>query len=73
MKSERLERVIERVERLPAAQQNAIARAMEREMEEMEWDALIAQPRSQRLLDDLAAEAHRADAAGETRDAGDDW
>ena len=68
-----LKQVISRVELLPEQQQNTIAEAIERELEELGWDALVASPASQRFLDELAAGAHRDHAAGLTRESTDRW
>ena len=61
------------VERLPADQQDAIAAMVREELEEREWDALVSSPASQELLVRLAAEARRADDAGETEESDDTW
>jgi hypothetical protein len=68
-----LKQVMSRVELLPADQQNNIAEAIQRELEEIEWDALVSTPKSQRLLDELAAEAHREHANGLTVESTDRW
>ncbi|MDP9363658.1 MAG: hypothetical protein M3Q10_05440 [Chloroflexota bacterium] len=68
-----LRRVVARIELLPPEQQDAIAEAIERELEEQEWESLLAKPGSQRFLDALVAEAQREDAAGKTRESGDRW
>ena len=71
--TERLKRVVSQIELLPAEEQDAIAEWIEEELDDREWDALLARPESQRLLTQLAAEARRQDAAGETVALGDDW
>ena len=71
--TETLRRVVALIEQLPAEQQDAIAAAMERELEEREWDALVASPDSQRFLARLAAEARQEDATGQTQPATDSW
>ena len=71
--TETLKRVVALIEQLPAEQQDALAEVHERELEEREWDALVATPQSQRLLARLAAEARQEDAAGETLPATDRW
>jgi regulator of protease activity HflC (stomatin/prohibitin superfamily) len=71
--TELLKRVVSQIELLPAAEQDAIAELMERELEEREWDALLARPEAQRYLAHLVAQADKEDEAGETRELGDDW
>lgn len=71
--TELLRRVVEEVEQLSPERQDAIAEAMRREIEEQEWDALLATPESQRLLQQLATEALAEDAAGKTRESGESW
>ncbi len=65
--------VVAQVERLPAEQQDELAELLQRELEEREWDALVASPESLRFLAQLAANARREDAAGETLEADDHW
>jgi hypothetical protein len=71
--TETLRLVVERVEQLPPEQQNAIAELIEQELEEREWDEMVAKPASQHLLEHLAAEARREDAAGNTWPSTDRW
>ncbi len=71
--TEALRRVVALIEQLPPEQQDAIAEAMQRELEEREWDALVAGPASQRFLARLAADARREEAAGQTRPSTDRW
>lgn len=71
--TETLRRVVALIEQLPAEQLDALAELMQRELEEREWAALVAQPRSQRVLDHLASEARREDAAGQTHESTDRW
>ena len=71
--TELLQRVIARVEQLSAADQDAIAEAIARKIEEREWDALVSSPGSQRFLEHLAADAREEDAAGKTHEATDRW
>ena len=71
--TELLKRVVAEIEQLPPEQQDAIAAAMQRELEEREWDALVAKPGSQRFLEQLAAEARAENAAGETQESGERW
>ena len=69
----RLRRMVAKVEQLSPEQQDAIAEVIQREIEEQEWATIVAKPGSQRFLAELAAEARREDAAGETRESGDRW
>jgi DnaJ-domain-containing protein 1 len=71
--TELLRRVVEQIEQLPDEQQDAIAEAILRELEEREWDELVAKPSSQRFLEHLVAEAQREDAAGLTQESTDRW
>ena len=66
--SETLRRVVSEIERLPADEQDAIAHELQVRLEEREWDALVRSPKSQHLLERLAAEARAEDDQGETRD-----
>lgn len=66
--TEQLRRMVVQVELLPEAEQNAIAAIIERELlDKKQWDALFDDPRSDRALDDLAAEALAEAKHGETR------
>ena len=69
--TEHLREVVARIERLPAEQQDAIASWIDRELEEREWETLVASPASQRLLEALAAEGRAAAAVGQTRESGE--
>jgi DnaJ-domain-containing protein 1 len=71
--TELLRRVVAQIEQLPAEQQDAIAEALLRELDEREWDAIVAKPGSQRFLEHLATEARREDAADETQESNDRW
>lgn len=71
--TESLRAVVAEIELLPPEQRDAIAEATRRELEEREWDALLAKPGSRRVLARLAAEARSEDAAGETRESGEPW
>ena len=66
--TELLRQVMAEVERLPPDQQDKIAALIQLELEEWEWDALVATPQSQRFLDLLVEEARRDEAAGRLRD-----
>jgi hypothetical protein len=62
-----------KVTRLSPERQDAMAEVIRRGVEEREWEAIVAKPGSQRFLEQLAAEARREDAAGQTREAGERW
>lgn len=55
--TELLSKAIAQLEQLTPAQQDALAELILLEIEEREWDALIAAPGSDRLLARLKAEA----------------
>lgn len=69
---ERLRAVIERVERLPEDQQEALAALWERQIEEQledaKWEASFADPRSLAVLDALVQRAKEQVARGEVYD-----
>ena len=66
--TEQFRHVVAKVEKLSEADQNAIAALIERELlDEQKWDELFADPRSDRALDDLAAEALAEAGRGETQ------
>ena len=71
--TEHLRHVVAEIELLLPEQQEAIAEAMRRELEEREWEVLVAKPGSQRFLEELAAEARAEDAAGKARESGEHW
>jgi hypothetical protein len=71
--TEALRRAVALVEQLPPEHQEAIAEVILRELEEREWDGLVATPGSQRFLERLTTEARREDAAGQTRESTDRW
>ena len=73
MLTQALERVIRRIEQLPAGDQDALAASIERELEEREWEDLLARPESTELLGQLAAEARDEHAAGRTEPLPDRW
>ncbi len=68
-----LRQVVAHIEQLPPEQQDTLAEVLWSEVEDREWDALVAKPASQRFLELLASEAREEDATGRTRDAGDHW
>ena len=69
--TELLRQVVAEIEQLPEADQDAIAQAIQIELDERQWDALFATPASERFLADLADKIRWEDAAGETREIGD--
>lgn len=65
--TELLRRAVSEIERLPEVKQDRIAALLLDELEEREWDTSVGSPKSQRLLDEMAAEAHAEYERGETR------
>lgn len=70
---DRLKQVFSLAEQLPAEEQEVLAELLLDEIQaSAQWDALLADPRSQILLDQLIDEAIAEDEAGETEEiAGD--
>jgi hypothetical protein len=67
--TEQLRKAIEQVEQLSAAEQDHIAALMLEEVaSEERWEALFDDPRSERALAQMVAEAIAEDEAGLTRD-----
>lgn len=68
---ERLRAVVSEAESLSEEEQEQLALAWEQalvELEESEWDGLLAKPGSKRFLKELVEEARREHAAGETEE-----
>lgn len=68
---ERLRAVISEAESLTEQEQEQLALAWEQaleELEEREWEGLLARPGSKRFLKELVEEARREHAAGETEE-----
>ncbi len=63
--NERLRAVVDRVEKLPDADQEALAELLEEEMEEREWEALTRRPGAHAFHDQLRAELREAEERGE--------
>jgi hypothetical protein len=63
-----LRRVLERAERQPESVQRQIAKLIEAELEQTEWESIVSSRESQDFLAELAAEARVETAAGKTRD-----
>ena len=60
MMTEYFKSLVERIEQLPPAEQNRIAEEIEETLDNAEWHALLADPRSEAVLDELIAEAERS-------------
>jgi len=60
----RLQAVIDRAEKLPDADQEALAAVIEEELEECEWEALTQRPGSRAFHDELRAELREAEERG---------
>ena len=71
--TETLKRVVAQIELLSPEQQDAIAEIMLPELEEREWDDLVAKPGSHRFLEQLADEARRENRTGEAQESTDCW
>jgi hypothetical protein len=61
-----LRQAVAQAEQEPEEVQRRIALLIQEELEEREWDALIATPESRAFLTELAAETRAAIAKGET-------
>ena len=60
MITEHLKTLIERIEQLPPDLQAKLAEEIEDILDDAEWHALLADPRSDAALDDLIAQAKRS-------------
>lgn len=60
MMTERLRAFMERAEQLPPEQQNRLIEDIEDILDEAEWHALLADPRSGYVLDELIARAKQS-------------
>ncbi len=60
MMTDRFRALVERVEQLPPDEQNQIAEEIEETLDNAEWHALLADPRSEAVLDALLAEAKQS-------------
>jgi DnaJ-domain-containing protein 1 len=65
-----LRQAIAQAEQEPEEVQRRIAQLIQEEIEEREWDTLVATPESQQFLTELAAETREAIAKGETEEGG---
>lgn len=61
----RLQAVIDRAEKLPDADQEALAALLEEELEEREWDALTQRSGARAFHDQLRTELREAEERGE--------
>lgn len=66
--NERLRAVLDRAEKLPDADQEALARLIEEELEEREWVALTQRPSARAFHDQLREELREAEERGELDD-----
>ena len=60
MITEPLKALMERIEQLPPEMQNKLAEEIEDILDDAKWHALLADPRSGPVLDDLIAQAKRS-------------
>ena len=60
MMTERFKALVDRAERLPPDAQNRLADEIEDLLDNAEWHALLADPRSGPVLDELIAEAKQS-------------
>ncbi len=67
---EELRQAIEQVEHQPEDVQRRIAQLITEQLEEQEWDELVASPASQRFLAQLSASIDAQVAAGEVEEGG---
>ena len=63
--NDRLRAVVDKVEQLPDAEQDALIAMIEEELEELEWDALTQKPGARAFHDQLRAELRQAEEYGE--------
>lgn len=66
--TERLRQVFAHAERLPDAQQDALAAKWAEELDELEWDALTRKPGAHAFHQRLIEQARQAQAKGEVED-----
>ena len=57
--TEQLRAAFDQVEKLPQAQQDAIAQMILDELDEQEWDAIVSSPKGQATMRKLLAEAQK--------------
>src|SRR6266487_4970161 len=68
--TEQLRKAIERLQKLPIEEQNAIAERILDELDQREWDNLTSTSHVQQALIELADEAELQEKAGETEEGG---
>jgi hypothetical protein len=68
--TEQLQQAIERLQKLPIEEQNAIAERILDELDEREWDKITCASHVQQALIELADEAEKQEQAGETEEGG---
>ena len=68
--TEQLQQAIERLQKLPIEEQNAIAERILDELDEREWDKITRTSHVQQALIELADEAEQQEQAGETEEGG---
>lgn len=66
--NERLRAVVDRAEQLPDADQEALAKLLEEELEEREWEALTRRPGTRAFHEELRAELREAEERGEVEE-----
>ena len=71
--TELLREVIAHVERLPPEQQDELAEALWLEIEDREWEVLLATPESQAFLKRLVVETLEKERTGGIETSGDRW
>jgi len=67
-----LQQAIEALQKLPDNEQNAIAKRILNEIDEIEWDAIVSKPHVKKRLRELGRQAMEEDRAGETEEGGFD-
>ena len=60
MITEHLKALLERIEQLPPEMQNRLADEIDDMLDDAEWQALLADPRSGPVLDEMIAQAKRS-------------
>ncbi len=70
--TEQLQHLIEVLQHLPVAAQDAIATRILEELEEQEWDAIVSKPSVRARLRELGRQALEEDRLGESEEGGFD-
>lgn len=68
--TEQLQQAIERLQKLPIEEQNAIAERILDELDEREWDKITSTSHVQQALIELADEAEQQEKVGEIEEGG---